>query len=214
MTVQKIFWDDPYLTEIEAEVKTVNANVITLDRTIAYAFAGGQQTDFGTIGGYEVIEARKDGKEIYYTITHEHSLRVGDAAVIKIDWEKRYRIMKLHFAAELVLELVYQNFGHPEKIGANITFEKARVDFFWIGNISECFPFLYERLNELISSNLEIESNYSDKENERRYWEIKGFARVECGGTHIRRTAEIGNLNLKRVNIGGGKERIEIFLLA
>jgi Ser-tRNA(Ala) deacylase AlaX len=121
--------------------------------------------------------------------------------------------MRLHFAAELVLELVYQNFNRPEKHGANITHEKARLDFSWNGNISEIFPLLYERLNELIETNYEIVSRFSDKENERRYWEIAEFAKVECGGTHIKRTGEIGSLKLKRVNPGGGKERIEIYLL-
>ena len=43
------------------------------------------------------------------------------------------------------------------------------------------------------------------------YWEIDGFARVSCGGTHIRHTGEIGQLTLKRKNIGKGKERIEVY---
>ncbi len=47
---------------------------------------------------------------------------------------------------------------------------------------------------------------------ERRYWEIAGFARVGCGGTHLRRTGEVGEMTLKRNNIGKGKERIEIYL--
>ena len=34
---------------------------------------------------------------------------------MKIDWDKRYKIMKLHFAAEIILELVNQNFDRPEK---------------------------------------------------------------------------------------------------
>jgi Ser-tRNA(Ala) deacylase AlaX len=37
-------------------------------------------------------------------------------------------------------------------------------------------------------------------------------AKVSCGGTHVKSTAEVGLANLKRVNIGGGKERIEIKL--
>lgn len=48
--------------------------------------------------------------------------------------------------------------------------------------------------------------------NERRYWKINEFAAVPCGGTHIKRTGEIGQIKLKRVNPGKGKERIEIYL--
>jgi Ser-tRNA(Ala) deacylase AlaX len=213
MAVQKIFWDDPYLTEIETRIQSVNGNIITVDRTIAYAFAGGQQSDSGVIGGYDILDARKDDKEIYYTIAPEHILNVDDIVIMRIDWDKRYRIMRLHFAAELVLELIYKTFNQPQKIGANITEEKARVDFFWVGNISEVFPFLYESLSKLIEEDIDIVSDFSNEESERRYWEIEGFAKVECGGTHIKKTSELSNLKLKRINIGGGKERIEIYLV-
>ena len=48
-------------------------------------------------------------------------------------------------------------------------------------------------------------------ENEQRYWEVPNFARVPCGGTHLKRTSEVGKLSLKRKNIGKGKERIEVY---
>lgn len=210
--VKKLFWEDPYLTETEAEVTGVIENIITLDRTIAYAFSGGQDSDSGTIGGYEIFEARKEGKEIHYTIQTGHLLKAGDLVPVRIDWNKRYRIMRLHFAAEIILELVYQNFNKPEKIGANITGEKARVDFYWKGNISETFTLLEAKAKTLIESNMDISSDFSDMENEKRYWEIQGFARVSCGGTHLRKTGEVGLITLKRKNLGGGKERIEIYL--
>ena len=213
MPVRKVFWEDPYLSEITAEITSAEKNLITLDKTIAYAFSGGQQSDSGTIGGYEILEARKEGLEIYYTVPDGHSLKTGDSADVKIDWEKRYRIMRLHFAAELVLELVYTNFGRPEKVGANITSEKARVDFVWDGNISETFPLLERRIKEIVDSDKDIISSFSDEAEEIRYWEIKGFAKVPCGGTHIRKTGEVGELKLKRINPGGGRERIEIYLV-
>ncbi len=213
MPVQKIFWEDPYLTEIEAEITSAEKNTVTLNKTIIYAFSGGQQSDSGTIGGYEIIDAQKDGLEIYYTVPDGHSLKTGDCVAVKIDWKKRYNIMRLHFAAELILELVYTNFGRPEKVGANITSEKARLDFLWVGNISETFPFLERRIKEIAGSDNQIKSSFSDIKNEIRYWEIPGFARVPCGGTHIRRTGEIGEIRLKRINPGGGRERIEIYLV-
>lgn len=212
MGVKKIFWENPYLTEIQGKVKSVEGNTVTLDQTIIFAFSGGQQSDSGTIDGFQVVEARKDGKEILYTLEEKHNLKPNQDVMVNIDWDKRYRLMKLHFAAELVLELVNQNYNHPEKIGANITEEKARVDFFWNGNISEIFPDLLNKINNIIDSNLEIISAFEDEDSERRYWLIKGFAKVPCGGTHLQRTGEIGYISLKRNNLGGGKERIEIYL--
>tara|TARA_Y100000310_G_scaffold310650_1_gene356104 strand:- start:366 stop:1019 length:654 start_codon:yes stop_codon:yes gene_type:complete len=211
MAVKKIFWGDPYLKEIEAKVTSVSGGVVTLDKTIFYAFTGGQSSDSGTIGGCKVIEAKKFWNEILYTLK-DHNLNVGDNVVLNIDWEKRYKIMKLHFAAEIILELVYQNFNRPEKIGANITHEKARLDFRWDGNISEAFELLIKEAKELILLDFPIKSDFSDTEKEIRYWQIENFAKVACGGTHIKRTGEIGEIMLKRKSLGSCKERIEIYL--
>lgn len=213
MNVEKVFWEDPYLTTLSAIITTVTGNVVTLDRTIAFAFSGGQASDSGTINGYDILRAEKMNKEIYYTIEEEHNLSVDDEVIVQIDWGKRYRLMKLHFAAEIILELVYQNYGHPEKIGANISDTKARVDFVWDGNISETFTFLYSEANQIIELNLPIISDFSDAENEERYWEIRGIGKVPCGGTHLKTTGEIGPIKLRRDNIGKGKERIEIILV-
>lgn len=212
MSVKKIFWENPYLTKLEAKVTSVNGNVITLDETIAFAFSGGQQSDSGTIGGFNIIKAQKEGKEIFYTIEDTHNLVQDQPVRIEIDWEKRYRLMKLHFAAEIILELVYQNYGHPEKIGANITTDKARVDFLWNGKISEIFPELLEKANHIINSDMDIVSAFENVETEKRYWYIEGFAKVPCGGTHPKRTGEIGPIFLKRNNLGKGKERIEVYI--
>jgi len=212
MSAIKLFWSDPYLTELEASVTGVDGNTVTLDRTVAYAFSGGQQSDSGTIGGFQILDARMDGKEIYYTIEPGHTLTRGQDVKVAIDWAKRYRLMRLHFAAEIILELVYQRFGHPQKVGANITEDKARVDFVWDGKISDIFPSLLDEANRLIAADLPIISAYEDEDNEERYWQIDGFAKVPCGGTHLKRTGEVGAISLKRNNIGSGKERIEIYL--
>jgi Ser-tRNA(Ala) deacylase AlaX len=213
MAVLKKFWEDPYLYNIEAKITSVDGVFVTLDQTVFYAFSGGQQSDIGTIGRYEVLEAVTEGLEIKYRLTDDHALAVGDEVLLQIDSVHRDKLRRLHFATELVLELVYQNYGHPHKTGANITSEKARVDFVWEGNISETFPFLANKLKELIDADLPVISTYEDEPMQRRTWEIEGFAKVSCGGTHPRSTKEIGAVVLKRVNPGGKKERIEITLV-
>ena len=212
MPTQKIFWEDPYLTEHAARVTSVNGDTLTLDQTIFYAASGGQESDSGSIAGIQVLKAEKRGAEIYYTLEGPHDLKPGDEVPVSIDWIRRYRLMRLHFAAEIVLELVYQFFDRPFKIGANIAEDKARIDFRWEGRISDAFPVLLERVGKIIDANLPIKSEYGDREQEQRYWEIEGFARIPCGGTHLRQTGEVGQIRFKRNNIGKGKERIEIYL--
>lgn len=210
--VRKVFWDDPYLTRLDTHVASVSGGDITVAETILYAFSGGQESDTGTIGGFPVLQARRDGREIIYTLEDGHGMHAGDVVTLLLDWERRYRLMRLHFAAEIALELCYQNLPGIEKIGAHIAAEKSRIDFLWSESISKSLPMLHEKAAALIAADHPITSAFTDSANERRCWEIVGFAQVACGGTHLRRTGEVGALRLKRDNIGKGKERIEIFL--
>lgn len=207
---RKVFWADPYLTELETRIAEVAGNDATLEETIFYALSGGQESDHGTIGGRAVLAARKEGRRIVYTLPDGHGLRPGDPVAVKIDWERRYRLMRLHFAAEIVLELVYRKLGPVVKIGAHIAADKARIDFAWDGNIAGLVPELTAEARAIIAADEPIVSAYSDEAQERRYWKIEAFSEVPCGGTHLRRTGEIGDIELKRKNLGKGKERIEI----
>ena len=60
-----------------------------------------------------------------------HELKEGGRVTIKIDWKRRYKLMRLHFAAELILALMYEKLKGSEKIGAHIAENKARIDFMW-----------------------------------------------------------------------------------
>jgi alanyl-tRNA synthetase len=210
---RKVFWENPYQTELDTTISSVNGNQVTVNSTIFFAFSGGQESDTGSIAGFQVLEARKEGKEIVYSLPGDHGLHTGDRVRMQIDWERRYRLMRLHFAAELVLELVYRSLANVEKAGAHISVDKARIDFHWSENISTRFPDMLSEAQSLIDANREIVSAYEDETTERRYWEVPGFARVPCGGTHLRRTGEVGRIELKRKNVGRGKERVEIHIL-
>lgn len=210
--VEKCFWQDPYLTRLESRVATVKTDEITLDRTIFFAFSGGQESDRGTIGGRAVLDARKQADNIIYTLEAGHGLKVGDRVWIEIDWPRRYRLMRLHFACELVLELIYRARSGIHKIGAHIAEDKARIDFQLAENLGDLLPELTRQLQAITAQDMEITCDFSDRAAERRYWAIDGFARVPCGGTHPKRTGEIGRVVLKRRNPGKGKERIEIRL--
>jgi Ser-tRNA(Ala) deacylase AlaX len=159
-----------------------------------------------------VLAARKDGAEIVYSLEDGHGLRPGDPVRVMIDWVRRYRLMRLHFAAELVLELTYRRCTGIEKVGAHIAEDKSRIDFAWSESLTPLLPAIQQEAAGLIAADHTITSAFSDAAAGRRYWEIVGFARVPCGGTHLRRTGEVGVIELRRKNLGRGKERIEIAL--
>lgn len=149
---------------------------------------------------------------IFYTLEEGYGLLADDSITLEIDWPRRYRLMRLHFAAELILELVTRKLA-IKKIGAHIAETKARIDFVYDNNISSVFEELLTDYNEIIKRDLPIKKDFSDIINQRRFWEIEGFSKVACGGTHVKSTGEVGYIALKRANIGGGKERIEIKLI-
>jgi len=208
----KLFWDDPYQTSVVSKVSSVDDNIITVEDTIFYAMSGGQESDSGSFNGIEVLEAKKQNDDILYTFQKGHNFKVGDSVEIKIDWERRYKLMRLHFSAEVVLEIINKILKVPIKIGANISPIKARIDFELAESISSLLPQVNIEAKKIFDANSEIISDFSDESKTRRYWEVKGFSKVACGGTHLKRTGEVGEIQLKRKNIGKGKERVEISL--
>lgn len=209
---EKVFWTDPYLTVLDTTVQAVDGDLITLASTIFFASSGGQESDEGTIGGLPVAEARVEGTEIVYVLPKGHGLKPGDPVRVEIDGKRREKLRRLHFAAELVLEIVYRAVPGIEKTGAHIAANKARIDFAYSENISGLFLPILTEVARLVAADLEIISAFEDEATEQRYWEVAGFARVPCGGTHPRRTSEVGAIVLTRKNPGRGVERIEIRL--
>jgi Ser-tRNA(Ala) deacylase AlaX len=209
--MKKVFWENPYQHTLKTKVASVEGNNVIFEETIAYSFAGGQESDQATVNGISIVDSKRIGNLIVYALPDNHGLKVGDQVEMIIDWPRRYRLMRLHFAAELILEIVTHKL-QAEKVGAHIAPTKARIDFVYPENISVHFPAILEEYNAVIAADKKIETGYSDIENQRRYWKIEGFAQVPCGGTHVKSTAEVGYVTLKRDRPGKGLERIEIRL--
>ena len=212
--MEKLFWGNSYLKECKAVAKKISERNVWLSETIFYAFSGGQESDSGKIAGIDVIKATAIGSDIQYTLEREPNFKIGDEVEVKIDWEKRYKIMKLHTAAHLAYFLFTEEVGEPVMIGGNISDEKARIDFAYSASISPIIPKLQHGMNELISSNLKIGTYPDNNDPEKRWWTLpdKNW-KMPCGGTHVNYTGEIEEIKLKRKNLGSGKERIELHLV-
>lgn len=228
--MKKVFWVDPYLTRLETKVLNVQGNEIVFEETIGYSESGGQESDKVTINGMQVLSSRMDKCSpffIYYTLPEGHGLSIGGHVCMEIDWPRRNRLMRLHFTCELVLILMNRLFNgtqegielKPEEIdtvirkrGAHMAETGARIDFECSKNISEYFPSILSEYNKIIAADLNIEKGFLNEEQEVRYWRLPNIATVPCGGTHVRSTAEIGAIDLKRERANKGVERIRITL--
>lgn len=212
MATNRLFWEDPYQDKCEANVVKINNNEIVLDQTVFYAFSGGQASDVGTINDIPITEARKAGKDIIYILESPPEFNEGDKVNIKIDWDNRYRLMKLHAASHIIYFIFQEKTGIKKLIGSNVTKDKGRLDYEHPESISELLPEIESKANEVFTQNAEIKVYPDEADPGKRWWECMGW-KVPCGGTHVKNTNEIGNIRLKRKNIGSGKERIEIYLL-
>jgi Ser-tRNA(Ala) deacylase AlaX len=209
--MQKIFWENPYQAELNTRVKSIHGDEILFEETIAYSFSGGQESDWATVNNLPVLDSRIDGALIYYRFSSDHGFYPGQSVDMKIDWERRYSLMRLHFAAELILEIITQRYSW-EKVGAHIGAAKARIDFRCPDNIRIHFPEILKEYEAIVLQDLPIEKGFSNEAKGRRYWRIEGFAEVPCGGTHVQSTREVGKVRLKRENPGKGLQRVEIYL--
>lgn len=210
--MEKIFWSNPYQDQLATVIVSVVGDEVLCESTIAYSFSGGQESDKAWIDDVMILGSRMEDDLIYYTLPENHGLKVGDRVTMRIDWPRRTRLMRLHFAAELVLEIVTKKWS-LSKVGAHIAENKARIDFRCETPITARLSEIMVDFNYIIDRDLPIEKGYLDHANQRRFWKIDGFAQVPCGGTHVDSTKEVGYVELKRKHPGKSIERIEIRLV-
>jgi len=138
---QDLFRQDAYLRECTAHVTGRGEQGIVLDRTVFYPLGGGQAGDTGVLvmpGGEEIaIADTRKGKDSEGRPTDEichvpapgqeallATLRPGDAVTLRVDWERRHRLMRFHTTTHLLCHLVPQLVN-----GCSITPDYARLDF-------------------------------------------------------------------------------------
>ena len=216
-----LFGDDAYLNETSAKIVGFSdESGVVLEKTIFYPTGGGQPGDIGSLEingkSYPVQDTVKgNAGDIVLILEHgPEGLNIGDTGVQILNWEVRYSHMKVHTALHLLSVVI------PLPVtGGAITALKGRLDFNMpdaIENKDE----LTDRLNHLIQGDYEItESWISDDELQANPGLVKtmsvkppvGAGKVRlirigndekqidlqpCGGTHVKRTSEIGKMHL------------------
>jgi misacylated tRNA(Ala) deacylase len=232
------FRTDSYLKSLDATVTEVTSDGgIVLDRTIFYAASGGQPNDTGRIVGADgavtaignVVHPDGDKARIVH-VPAEGSLppSVGDKVTLEIDWDRRYRLMRMHTA----LHLLSVVFPFPVT-GGSIGEDKGRLDFD-MPEVPDNLPELEATLNAMVSGNHKVSTEWiTDEEmaaNPRLIKTMKvkppmGQGRVRlvrigdvdlqpCGGTHVANTSEIGPLKLGKIEKKGAQNRRVALLFA
>ncbi|AEH25131.1 alanyl-tRNA editing protein [Pyrococcus yayanosii] len=209
---RKLYYEDAYLKEAEARVLEVKDRALLLDQTIFYPTGGGQPHDRGTINGVEVLDVYKDGEDVWHVVAEPEKFKVGDEVELKLDWDYRYRLMRIHTAMHLLEHVLNEILGEGnwELVGSGMSAEKGRYDVAYPENLNKFKEQIIELFNRYVDEGGEVKIWW---EGETRYTQIRDFEVIPCGGTHVRDIKEVGHIKkLKRSSIGRGKQRLEIWL--
>ena len=228
----EIFRDDPYKKECEARILDFGDNWVILDQTVFYAEGGGQLGDTGLIkAGQQEIQIENTIKEnnlIKHIFNSKFDFEIGDNVTCIIDWDRRYKLMKMHTSLHLLCSLV-----NAKVTGGSVGDGKGRLDFNldFKPNKEE----LKDNLNDLIQGNHDITISWiSAQELDKNPNLVKtmsvlpprtnGSIRMvrigdnidyqPCGGTHVKNTSEIGLVEINKVeNKGKLNKRVAISLV-
>jgi alanyl-tRNA synthetase len=203
------------LREFDAMVTGVDGNSVVLDRTCFFPQGGGQACDTGYLSGCKVMNTVWAGDEVRHVLI-DPLFVIGQAVQGVIDWERRYRVMRLHSASHLVYYMMQDVFGdrcRPASSG-QLDDNKDRTDYLFNEPLErERLALVEKKVNSLIEDKLPISHSLEQGSGERLLWRISTFPAIECGGTHVRNTIEIGQISVKRGSKPGrGRERIELTL--
>jgi misacylated tRNA(Ala) deacylase len=233
---EKAFYQDSYQKTHISEVVEVLENGVLLASTIFYPLGGGQPGDHGSlsINGRDcaVLDTRyADDRHniVHFLETDDLSaIRAGDAVDMSIDWERRHRLMRMHTSMHLVCSLI-----SAQATGGSVGETDSRLDFDLQGEVVDKEQ-LTAKLNALVARALPVSiGTITDAELDQnpelvrtmsvqpprghgsvRTITIEDTDYQPCGGTHVRNTAEIGELLVTGLkNKGRQNKRISIALV-
>jgi misacylated tRNA(Ala) deacylase len=225
---EELFRQDAYLKQCDATVVAINERGIILDRTVFYPTGGGQPGDSGELrlaSGTAIAIAdtlKGDGTGIVHVIAPGQAMpAVGEKVTAVLNWDRRYRHMRMHTCMHLLCSLV-----SGDVTGGQIGDGKARLDFNIPGDALDK-DHLTRELNRLIGEDHKAEPRWiTDEEmasrpelvrtmsvkppsgqGKVRLLDIGGIDLQPCGGTHIAHTAEIGQVEVAKIENKGKQNR-------
>ena len=232
---EEIFRDDAYAQSCTANVLEADERGVILDRTVFYSEGGGQPGDTGTIttadgSSVQVVGTYKDrdGRGILHVLAEgENPLTAGTEVTAEIDWDRRYKHMRMHSCLHLLCSLV-----DGGVTGGSISVEKSRLDFD-LKDVTLDKEELTAGLNRLVEENHCLSASWiNDEEMEAqqdlvrtmsvkpptgtgkvRLMHVEGIDLQPCGGTHVKASGEIGQVRVSKIeNKGKHNRRVNIVL--
>jgi alanyl-tRNA synthetase len=216
---ERLYYQDCYLRDFTARVVETadEGRRVYLDRTAFYPTSGGQPFDTGTLGGAHVVEVIEEEDRVAHVL--DAPLSPGEIEG-HVDWARRFDHMQQHSGQHLLSAVLEELFGIPT-VSFHLGTELSTIDVA-AGAINEGQKErAEERCAEIVREARPLGISFEDasadlglrKESQRtgtlRVVSIEGIDRSGCGGTHVRTTAEIGPVFLRRTEKVRGNVRLE-----
>src|SRR5271167_743558 len=231
-----LFRDDGYLRSCSARVTQADAGGIRLDRTVFYPIGGGQPGDTGRLRLFsgqliaiiDTIKGVLPDEVIHVPAPGSMLPEPGAELVAEIDWDRRYRLMRMHTCLHLLCSIV------PGAVtGGQVSDGRGRLDFDVPGSSLDRET-IASRLNALIAEGHPVGPRWITGDElaakpelvrtmsvkppsgmgRVRLMEIVGVDLQPCGGTHVRNTAEIGPVAVMKIENKGKQNRRVILAFA
>jgi misacylated tRNA(Ala) deacylase len=232
MPTKPLYLYDSYLKEFEAKILQMTGNQVILDQTAFHPLTGGVAHDTGCLlkGNlrYEVakVEINKETKEITHTLGEKVDfLNQGDLVKGELDWDRRYKLMRLHTAAHLIAAIMYTDYN-ALITGGQVDPEHAKLDFNLPRTDREIFEAAVEKATREASKGVQLKTYFlareealkmpgvvklaekmPPQEKELRIVEIPGIDLQADGGPHVKNTNEIGEIQLLKIENKGKNQR-------
>lgn len=210
---ERIYFEDAYRKEFDGRVleRFIHEGrpAVVLNRTGFYPESGGQPSDRGTLGGAVVLHVFEEGERIVHLLDRE--LAGPEEVRGVIDWARRFDHMQQH-SGQHILSQSFIELLEGETRSFHLGEQSSTLEI-GIGSISEEELEKVElRANEVVFEDREIRTYFVEadeiatvplrrppkKEGTIRVVEVSGFDYSACGGTHCRRTGEIGLIKIIR----------------
>jgi misacylated tRNA(Ala) deacylase len=230
-----LFQKDAYLHEHEATVVEVQENAVALDRTAFYPGGGGQPADEGTLDvaeeTFEIVGARRDGEVVWHELDRQPP-PVGSQVLLRLDWERRYALMRTHSAMHILCGVVWRDYG-AKVTGGNMQPGEGRMDFEFEQMSAELVKEIEEKINIEVDARRPITVHFLTREEADKHpdlirtkvnllpkdidmvrvVEIQDLDTQADGGTHVSHTDEVGPITISGYKSKGkANKRVEIKL--
>ena len=231
METKQLYLYDSYQKEFEAKIQNVNGNQVIFGQTAFHPLTGGVAHDTGYITKNHVkhevlrVEINRETKEITHVLADASGLSSGDTVKGVLNWERRYRLMRLHTAAHLIAAIMYRDYN-ALITGGQVDCEQAKLDFNLPKTEREIFEDAVAKANSEVGKGIALKTYFLERTEalkvpgivklaermppqvkELRIVEIPGIDVQADGGPHVNNTREIDEISLVKIENKGKTQR-------